>query len=299
MVKIGGESLGRELLLLKDWFVALLPMLDKWSPSIIGLLSIIIAKSSLDHSKRSSLVKDSYGPILDEIKKNKRIEADSSTLLNFKSLEDLKSSYLYEAFNKNEQTLIDDILKKSEKINVFKKKAPSLVKRSIIKVINREMEESELNSIVGNIFIDQFPPSCEKEKHFFDFLFTNNPSYVKFVCEVGHTVLRKTIVPSDDSGFEEIEGKEFFCEDRKSLDSILEEIYGDLLPSYNYPSVHFYNKYRDEMIEQFKIESGYARYEKGYELLLDDMETLESHVQQSLKKLLIPNYRMKKFFRRY
>lgn len=282
-----------------------LNFINRWVPTILGIIAVLLAKSSLDYSKRSSLVKDSYGPILEEIKKNKNIKCDSSETFNFKYLEELKSNYLYKALEKENQICIKNIIERCIKVNKYKKESHTYVEKSICEILNQELEKKKYPCRVGSIYEcdKHYQPIYKDRTDLFNQLFTGNLGYIlvsgqiKIACYVAS--IKEALY---------IDRKEFLEElildpdiDLVDLKKMADDLYSkpkNWHPEDEfYPTLEFFVHYQSEMIKVFKDQTNYPLYEAQYEGLVREINQLEKQINETIKKLLIPNYRLKKFFK--
>lgn len=127
---------------------------------LIGVAPIKIARNSLIFNQRSLLIKDSYEPILLDIKDNNPIKLISSTELSYDKLRKVKESYVYHAFEKSDQELMDKILELEGKINSFKRKSNNIISRLLVNLLNKnysadviETQKSNAQRVITEVFI--------------------------------------------------------------------------------------------------------------------------------------------------
>jgi len=82
--------------------------------NLLGIVAIIIAVRTLNFSKRSFIVKDSYDPLLRILKENKEIGIYDTIQYKIDLLLELKETYIYSAFEKKEKLLINEIIKNAK-----------------------------------------------------------------------------------------------------------------------------------------------------------------------------------------
>ncbi|PID24927.1 hypothetical protein [Sporosarcina sp. P7] len=286
-------------------FEEFLNYINKWIPTILGIFAIFLAKSSLDHSKRSSLVKDSYGPILEEINKNKNIKCDSFEMFNFKYLEELKSNYLYTALEKENQICIEDIIERCIKVNRYKRESHTYVEKTICDILNQELGKNKYPYRVGSIYeCDKHCQPIYKDRtDLFNQLFTGNLGYIlvsgqtQIACYTAS--FKEALYIGREEFIEEfIHDPDIFLVDLKKMVDDLYNKPEDWHPDDEfYPTLEFFVHHQSAMIKIFKDQTKYPLYETRYEGLVSEINQLEKQINETIKKLLIPNYSLKKFFK--
>ncbi|MGH0830072.1 hypothetical protein ACQVTX_17255 [Bacillus pretiosus] len=254
--------------------------------AIVGYISIRVAKNSLAVSQRSMLIKESYEPILNDIKNNRNTTIDTSRLLDFKNLADIKNSYVYLAFDDEMKRVIESILKSQEEINLLKRKTEYFSTNAMTKVLNEnlvnkgfeeEIEYISLESTSKTKFYDIL-----MKKQFFRAVRDNSPT---IYCVIGESYVYTN---SEGIEIEDFERKyqislsgffsDFFDLRFTTLEST-EEYYADI------------EKLEDKVIMELKSHTDYISMELEYKALCNHLNQLEEEIISRIKELIIPGYK--------
>jgi hypothetical protein len=252
--------------------------------------SLKVTRDSLVFSQRSMLIKDSYEPILEDIKHNKSIDINSSQKLNFGNLQKISDSYLYLAFEERDRQAINSILELEDCINSFKNKADSYASQSMIKILNRELEKVGVEEKVLHITITDSKGKAmsQQDVNLYDILLKDTLAYrvasndLMIYCETGNTY-----TVSSPEGYE----------------------YDTDVPEYQYPLPNFLEKLLNEPVGLYDVEDGlmatldtyekkiinelknlneYNEVKSNHQKLLETMGVLEAEIVNRIKELIIP-----------
>ncbi|MFF3024472.1 hypothetical protein ACFVRR_17760 [Gottfriedia sp. NPDC057948] len=256
---------------------------------IVSVISVRVAKNSLVFSQRSMLIKESYEPILNDIKHNQKIKFNTSKKMNFDQLHQISTSYLFLAFEEKDRELILLILELQKNINSYKEKVNRYASTAIAIVINAELQERNIKEVVCNVQIGNKngPLNNNKDDNLYDLLLNSDLSICLETntpylwCDVGQNY---TAVSPE--GFE-YEG--FDVKHQVTLTYIFEK-YFELKRSsyYDLDFISDFAPYEKKIIMVLKEMPEYKKAEKDYDNLLIYMNELESNIISKIKKLIIP-----------
>ena len=215
------------------------------------------------------MIKDSYAPILEEIKRNEEVTQDSSKLFSFSFFEELRDGYLFQALEGKEKKKINSILEKSVEVNDFKNKSNDKAENSMRKALNDAWQDRKLGDItIGKIHSSSIDHErIYKDIKWFDLLISGElkPSLMSaqivLTCEFGNYFTTKI-----NNNIDETEIGDHKVEYISPLDEVMKRIYKDH-PS---ESMHqlidrFFIENGEFMIRDLMKELNYILYEEKYE----------------------------------
>lgn len=279
---------------------------------IIALLSIIIASKTLNHSKRTTIVIDKYEPLLRELANAKLIKIYDDNIFDFTKLNEVRNSYVYYAFSPK-----------------LKQKIESIIDNSVIYVEHRKKLENNLMSIISK----EFEPLCIKELsekndsfvyefsevYFFDNdmdsqvrifeLFMSDKIYNQIASRKIKGAFKAYKFEQGSVYNEEIEE---YVEEQFHVGHIIynlgnikifeEKICEDEWKYYENVQREDYARHLEQQSKDIKEEiyflDDYIKYEKAYNLIEREVIQIENLIQEHIKQMLIPNYKIKKLLRR-
>lgn len=257
---------------------------------VCGIISIKIARDSLTFSQRSMLIKDSYEPILNDIKNNRENKLDSSLKFEFGNLRKIKQSYLYLAFEDNDRKHINSILEAEKKVNEFKMKANSYAESAINRVLNKELlkrgsEEIVVSTNIGN---NQGHTLYNLNKNLYDILMNNELSYSiatdnTFIwCETGRNY---TVTAPEGYEYETLQREYLY-----KMSNFLEQHFNLEVDLQNPEEIFFleFERFEKEMIKELTSMPSYQEAKTEFENLMNFIDELESTIIERIKKLIIP-----------
>lgn len=255
---------------------------------ISGVISIKVAKDSLRFSQRSMLIKESYEPILNDIRHNRKIEFETSKEMSFSSIKKITESYVFPAFEEQDRELISSILKAEEKINSFKQNANSYAGTAVARVFNEELRKRNIEEIIDDVKVGDSKGNYNREGNLYDILLgqdlsvciaSNSPI---IWCETGYNYTALTP-----------EGDEYESFDRRyqrMLTYIIEKHLGININLSNLEDDFFsdFKEYEERIVMELKRMPKYKIAEKEYEDLLAHMNKLEGEIIGRIRELIIP-----------
>lgn len=261
---------------------------------IIALFSLFYAINTLNFSKRSFLLKDTYDPILNNLKKNKKILLPNNNHFDTEFLTNLKSSYLYVAFNRKEKKLIDSIIEISLSINEFKNNSNKYAEKSLINSINSKQKNKELNHIILEIENENGNNDLFSLVSSRDFSYKIYSGEFNLICVIGEKV--KTF-KGEEIGWIDDDIRKY----TQDLQGYIEGNFLIDLPDIeeNYPMTKFewfLEGIETEVHNTFLKLSNYNAYENKYNELINSIDLLSMSINEKIKELLIPHYHFKKIW---
>lgn len=256
---------------------------------VIGKKSINIADKSLIYSQRSMLIKESYEPILNDLKQNRKINIRSSKRLNYRFLEELIDSYLYLAFEEDDKRLISSILDLELEINSFKDKSNIYRSNIITNLLNDEIKQNGHNVILDYVRIGDIKGN-EKNKaeyNLYDIVVNYELSLALLTqssviwCDIGDVVTKKT----GDIEYEDIEFNKFML-----LSHALKEYLNIKVNSSNMEEdfIANFEVFEKQIVENLKSMKEFQKLQDEYKKLEELTNKLENIIVSRIKKLIIP-----------
>ncbi|EJR55516.1 hypothetical protein IK3_05610 [Bacillus toyonensis] len=263
---------------------------------IIGWWSIRVAKSSLIYSQRSSLIKESYDPILEDIKLNRNVSIHSSNKLNFERFHAVKNSYIYYAFDDELIKLSESIFISEQTINKLKNKMNAISSRAITNVLNKELKRKESSLRVYDVDVEN-KPSIQ----LYEFLISGQITQLLILNE--HNALYCDVKEEYTYTQDEMEFVGFKNEYRYPfllfLDTFLNLKITDVLSGNEVISdVEYLEK---QMINELKNHPDYKSLEVEYIQFHKYLDEMEMEIVHRIKELIIPGYKRPKnyFLKRF
>ncbi|GEN30978.1 hypothetical protein HNQ35_001443 [Cerasibacillus quisquiliarum] len=260
--------------------------------NIIGLIAIFIAISTLNFSKRSFIVKDSYDPLLRILEENRGIGLYNTAKYNIDFLIQLKESYIYSAFEKREKVLINKIIENATLINQFKNNADKEAKKAAEEILLGELPKWKKDEL------DLIEVEVELTNELYSIIIngTLDIAYdmrdLEIICWLGEKY--KTIRN------EEI-GEEIFYEKSKGIPLayyLQKTIDKSELPeeiSHLDVSTFFLSSVKEKIRDEYKKNVEFNIISIKSDDLTKDINKLIYILNESVKKLLIPNYTFNKY----
>ncbi|UOQ44838.1 hypothetical protein MUN89_02465 [Halobacillus salinarum] len=266
---------------------------------IIGATSIKIARDSLVFNQRSFILKDSYEPILTDINNNRVVRLISSTEFCYGKLKEVKESYVYQAFEKNEQELIDEVLELERNINIFKNKSNNILHNMLVKLLNNnysvdsfEKEKGETHKLITEVFIGDDKAQQKSKEKLID-LFLNNGLHELVLLNNAENIwcrMQEFYIVEDSNGIEQ----EFVTHEKMfTLDHLLKKNIN--LDEIDIPHVREEEVILAEMErignllqDEYKNSKEYKCAYNSFNKLVDNINILESKLIGRIRKLIIP-----------
>ncbi|WP_281659112.1 hypothetical protein [Halobacillus sp. Cin3] len=268
-----------------DNFIAILAV-------IFSALAVYIAIQTLDFNKRSVIVKDSFDPLLTELKKNRLVALGNRSLFHRTFIQDLKESYVFEAFEKKERRKIDSIIEKSYYINLFKQEADNKAEEAIKEVLFDELPEYNVKGYTLKDVLVQY----ENQDYYY---FVINKTIEEELITLRLTVYCQ--VTAEDKDYNDCDEVVEVTRDLQSIP--LRGYLYKTTDSSNYPDnqpwdpldMFIDNKKIDiKILERFKSNTDFENVEIEYNSLMNDINELYFLINERVKKILISNYKNKK-----
>jgi len=261
--------------------------------NLLGIVAIIIAIRTLNFSKRSFLVKDSYDPLLRFLKGAKEIGIYDTKLFKLDFLLDLKRTYIFEAFERKDKNLINTIIERATAINHYKNKADDEIYKATVQVLLEELPKWTKDK---QTLIDV---ELKTSKSLYSIIINGNifMAYemkdLEIVCWLGEKVLE---VRHEEVGVEEfnVESKglplSYYLEE--TLDKSV--LPGNLKLSYN-----FLDSVEEKIKDRFKGNVEFNQIQESFGSLTKEIDKLIYLLNERVKELLIPYYIFKKIIKRF
>jgi hypothetical protein len=255
---------------------------------VSGIISIIIARSSLIHTQRSMLIKESYEPILNDITENKSISVKTSKKMNFDRINKISMSYLFLAFKEKDRELIYSILEKEEKLNEYKRRVNSYAGNIIAKVFNEELKSKGFKEFIVDISIGDNKGNTlyNLTDNLYDLILNDDLS----MCLASNSPLIWCEIGSNYTAIspEGIEYDSFNVEQQCTLIYLIENYLGIKTSTYHESFFEDIKKYESKIVTELKQMSEYKEAKKHHLDLQNKMNKLESEIIKRIKKLIIP-----------
>lgn len=277
----------------------------------VSLLSIIIASRTLNHSKKTTIVIDKYEPLLVEVATAKQINMYEDRSYDFSKLKEVKNSYVYHAFSSKLKKKIELVLQSSEAYEIHRRKLDSKLKVIINGLLEQKCTEllNEINDgyeydLVSIFFFDG---DIKKEVKIFE-MFMNDKIYknidsgkITGVFDAAKYEKGMVYEQEIDEYIEQMFNIGVIIINLSRIDifkKVVEDEWGYLYEQDRYD----YSKYLEQNSEEIKNEiyflEDYAKYNDAYNLIKKETSQIEILMQDYIKELLVPHYRLKKFFKR-
>jgi hypothetical protein len=257
----------------------------------VAIISLLVAISALNFSKRSYLLKETYDPLLESLKVINKVKFTNTEKVNVLFIESLRGTYHYLAFSYEERKLFDLIIKSAKEINTYKLEAHRVAEKSLLHAIN------DSDKII------------EKENDVLELELVGKPSEDFYTLIAGrwfaHQILFGTCIIECVIG-------EVYEEHREDTDEYIEvekRLYKTDLRSYierilDVPQIDdefskcevYLDSIEKEVYEDFIDRSRFNQYEKEYYKLLQNVSQLHYLIEEKIKRMLIPNYVWKKYW---
>ncbi|MCP2035480.1 hypothetical protein L1279_002491 [Planomicrobium sp. HSC-17F08] len=265
--------------------------LTNWMPTILGVLTIIIAKKSLDYDKRVLLVKESYEPILSNLKFNKSIAIRSTQMFDFEYLTYLKSSYLFDALESKDKRLINRIIKNINEINLLKKSAFPKAEKAIIEILNKRKKLDKGENVIGRLRIFDGKFFSQDSSYFYTALLTSSLAQTIESRNI-YIDLGSWWFPTneyDTCFFKEKESKELkdYLYKKEGIEVLTNEEDGVVTISDEFSELE------SDIITLFENETDFKNIIYKNNILKRDIESLEKIIKKRIQGLLIPNFFIK------
>lgn len=261
---------------------------------VVAIYSIVVAIKNLNFSKRSLLVRDSYDPVINCLEENRLVKLSNSLLYNLSYLEGIERSYLIDAFEKNEQSLINEITIKGKLINKYKERADVNAKKAIESEILDRLPEWNMEEgvVLGEVRVEGDVNGIHLTLEHDNFIGAMIFGDIKVDCVLGHVIER---VSFEEIGKEEeflpkyLVSLEYYLDHTIEIPEIPEMMRSITSLEAFIPTVE------DEIKEKFRQITSYYDIEKEHIILHKKMGELHYSITERIKQLLIPGYRWKKF----
>lgn len=273
----------------------------------VALVSLYIATNSLNHNKKTTIVIDKYEPILQEVKRNISVQLYHESKLEFKELSEIEGTYLFLALNKTLQKKIKKVLKEATIYNQFAKKVDAELKEIISDVFKDYYEKylSESNSeshYYEYVGVSYFDSKTKQEARMFE-LFMNKQifehldlNYIFAQYKLEKLDFIQKYIPEIDE----------MVDDTINSGNITKVINGIRNNLYDYDEYSTYAYRNDlsillaenynEIVNSLYFTDSYVQYYSAYTEIMKQLNDIEKILQEYLKEILIPNYKLKKFF---
>ncbi|MEQ6390315.1 hypothetical protein RZN22_13455 [Bacillaceae bacterium S4-13-58] len=266
----------------------------------LAFLSLVWASRTLNFSKRSFVVKDSYNPLLDCLNSIKRFRRTNSEQINVGYLDGLIQSYLFSAFEKKERILIGAIIDTVKKINEFKSKAPSVAQRIIMETLLGEEylpAPSENDYVLGDIILKN-----NTKRDWYDLVVNEGITISLEFREIDIFCLIGTFEPRTYEYYgETIEENEFIqikgVDIEKYVNSFTKIDPPDKMLSYYSPFELFCSSFNSDLIRELNKKESYIQYCRDCNELAEQVDMLSYLINERIRWLLIPNYFWKKSYK--
>lgn len=259
--------------------------------NLLGIVAIIIAVRTLNFSKRSFIVKDSYDPLLRILKENKEIGIYDTIQYKIDLLLELKETYIYSAFEKKEKLLINEIIKNATSINQYKSNA-----------------EFEARKAAEHVLLEELPKWVKDNRDLIDVELKGSEKLYSKIIDgtLGVAYIMREMEITCWLGellrgirYEEV-GEEEFYEKSQGLPITyyLEETFDrSSLPAEirNFePTLFFLESVETKIKERFKKNVQFYMIQNTSNNLMRELDNLIYILNERVKRLLIPNYTFKK-----
>lgn len=262
--------------------------LIEWIPTILGIITIIIAKKSLDYSKRVSLVKESYEPILLNLNSYESVSLVSTKKYNLKYFKDFKTTYLFDALEISDRKLINQIIKQGTEINNLKKSSIPRADETIIDTLNKRFNLLEPENVIGKLYVQEGVILSQNASYFYSDLLTSSLSQ-SIGSHVVYISLGSWWNPTNEYDEKKFEEKEFeelsdYLYKKAAIKITAADDEGSMIISDELSELE------SEITAIFKERINYTELQKKNKGFIRNVEKLETLLKNRIKRLLIPNF---------
>jgi hypothetical protein len=258
---------------------------------ILAIISLFVALSALNFSKRSYLLKDTYDPLLNTLKEIKAASLVNTIEINVEFLKSLKETYLFLAFNSKEKRLIDSIISSADSLNKFKNTAYTSAEKSLIDVINKKDKlKSNEQHIILSLDLKNEP---SKELYTLisdgDFAYQLYSGAQTIICRVGERVTYYDNRAEDYLEDEKVHYRSdlgYYVDN--TLDVVVPELEGYNLTPEKYQ--FFLEGIEKEVYKEFQKIVDWDSKETLYNKFMSEVDKLNNSITNKIKRMLIPNY---------
>lgn len=275
----------------------------------ISLVSLIIASKTLKHSKRTTIVIEKYEPILKEVAAAKTIEIYENKSFELRELKAVKESYVYYAFSKKLKKSIERVFLNAEIYEVQRKKLDEKLNATLTEVLKPECSKylSELNDKYEYKFSELFFCNKDKEREvrIFELFMSDKLSReieigtIKGYFNAERYVRGRQYIEEAEEWIEDLFNEGWIQVYLNGL-NIYEQIDEDDMNYYWESEKLDYVRYIDEHSSEIKQEiyfwEDYIKYHDAYKIVSKELLEIDNLIQNYIKELLIPQYRVKRLF---
>lgn len=256
--------------------------------NIVGLSAVIIAINTLNFSKRSFIVKDSYDPLLKKLKENNKVGLYNTDRYEIDFITEFKQTYIHAAFGKKEQNLMNEIIENANFINQFKNVADIRAKQALEEILSAELPKWKSDSleflyvdvkVTKDLFSNIINKKALEAAYFM--------GEIEIVCWIGRKYVN---ILNEDIYYDESKGLtlDTYLRETTKKSNIPEEMHQ--LDEVTY----FLDSLEEKINDKFIEKTEFNIVKKKADSLTKDINKLSYILNESAKQLIIPYYKIKK-----